>query len=127
MKRQLVLSVILSLFATTGMAGALYATSPVIGRQGEHKALEESQQKDLAAWKQTVEQAQEAFNRAEAELEELPAFRRYVLAEARLNAAKNGLAAVIKGTCGELEIKPSECEISADGKTARRKEAQKQQ
>ena len=42
-----------------------------------------------------------------------------------MQAAANGLAAVIKGTCGEVGIKPSECEISADGKRARRKEGQR--
>lgn len=94
-----------------------------VAQARQEKALEEAQQKELAAWRQTVEQAQAEYNKALAELEEMPAYRRYQLAEAKLNAAMNGLAAVIKGTCGEVGIKPSECEISPDGKRARRKEA----
>ena len=88
----------------------------------QEKALDEAQQKELAAWRQTAEQAQAEYNRALAELEEMPAYRKYQLALARLEAAMNGQAAVIKGACGEMGIRPSECEISADGKNARRKE-----
>jgi len=112
------LMVLIVIIASLVVAGA--------GSPGqEAKQLEEAQQEELAAWRQNVEQAQSEFNKAREELEELPQFRRYQLAEARLNAAANGLAAVIKGTCGEAGIKPSECEISADGKTARRKERQR--
>ena len=90
--------------------------------QGKEAELSEGQQRELLEWRQTVEQAQGEYKKALAELEETPAYRRYQLAEARLNAAVNGRAAVIKGACGEVGIKPSECEISADGKKARRKE-----